>query len=98
MSDPDVLLLDEPLAALDPMIRRDLQDELRHIFRSLQKTVVLVTHDLHEAAWFGDRLVLLQAGRIEQDGSAAELSSDPNSEFVERFVRAQRTSGFGVSQ
>jgi osmoprotectant transport system ATP-binding protein len=59
MLDPDVLLLDEPLGALDPMIRADLQSDLRDIFRSLGKTVVLVTHDMGEAAFLGDTIVLL---------------------------------------
>lgn len=97
MTDPKVLLLDEPLAALDPMIRRELQDDLRRIFATLGKTVILVTHDLHEAAWFADRIVLLASGQIEQEGSAADLMNAPSSEFVSRFVRAQRTSDFGAS-
>ena len=97
MTDPEVLLLDEPLAALDPMIRRDLQDDLRQIFSTLGKTVIFVTHDLHEAAWFADRIVLLKSGQIEQVGSAAELANAPASEFVSHFVRAQRTSDFGAA-
>ncbi len=90
MLDPDVLLLDEPLGALDPMIRHDLQTELREIFRRLRKTVVLVTHDLHEAAFFGDRIVLLRAGRVVQDGPLRELLERPADPFVTRFVGAQR--------
>lgn len=97
LTDPDVLLLDEPLAALDPMVRRDLQDDLRHIFLTLNKTVVLVTHDLHEAAWFADQIVLLKAGRIQQIGSALELVNEPASDFVTQFVQAQRTSDFGAA-
>ncbi|MCP4854929.1 MAG: ABC transporter ATP-binding protein [Fuerstiella sp.] len=97
MTDPEVLLLDEPLAALDPMIRRDLQDDLRQIFSTLGKTVIFVTHDLHEAAWFADQIVLLKSGQIEQVGSAAELANAPASEFVSQFVRAQRTSDFGAA-
>ncbi|MEQ9410065.1 MAG: ATP-binding cassette domain-containing protein [Fuerstiella sp.] len=97
MTDPEVLLLDEPLAALDPMIRREMQDDLRQIFSTLGKTVIFVTHDLHEAAWFADRIVLLKSGRIEQQGSAAQLADDPASEFVSQFVRAQRTSDFGAA-
>src|SRR5262249_11535633 len=61
MLDPDLILLDEPLGALDPLIRADLQAELKEIFQRLHKTVVLVTHDLAEAGFLGDRLVLLQA-------------------------------------
>jgi osmoprotectant transport system ATP-binding protein len=90
MLDPDVLLLDEPLGALDPIVRYELQTQLRDIFRRLHKTVVLVTHDLGEAGYFGDQIVLLRAGRIEQQGSMADLVTAPASGFVERFVRAQR--------
>jgi osmoprotectant transport system ATP-binding protein len=89
--DPDVLLLDEPLAALDPMIRYDLQTDLRAIFRRLGKTTVLVTHDLAEAAYFGDRIVLLRDGRVVQEGGIRELVESPAEPFVERFVRAQRS-------
>lgn len=95
MTDPDVLLFDEPLGALDPIIRRDLQDDLKEIFARLSKTVILVTHDLHEADWFADDIVLMKDGRIEQKGSAEDLADRPATEFVSRFVRAQRTSDFG---
>lgn len=91
MLDPDVLLLDEPLGALDPMIRADLQSDLRRIFRTLDKTVVLVTHDLHEAGYFGDTILLLRDGRIEQQGTFAELLDQPATPFVESFINAQRT-------
>ncbi len=90
MLDPDVLLLDEPLGALDPMIRADLQRDLRAIFRRLGKTVVLVTHDLAEARYFSQRLVLLNAGRIVQQGSYHQLLQSPDDDFVGRFVSAQR--------
>jgi osmoprotectant transport system ATP-binding protein len=88
--DPDVLLLDEPLGALDPLIRRGLQDDLRDIFRTLGKTIVLVTHDMHEAAFFGDRIVLMQNGRIVQQGTTADLLERPAELFVTEFIRAQR--------
>ena len=90
MLDPDVLLLDEPLGALDPMIRADLQDDLRDIFRRLGKTVVFVTHDIGEAAFFGDRVVLLREGQIEQTGPMASLLDAPASPFVTDFIQAQR--------
>lgn len=90
MLDPAVLLMDEPLGALDPMIRCDLQAELRDIFRALGKTVVMVTHDLHEAAFFGELIVLMRAGRIVQSGAISELVDRPAEPFVERFVTAQR--------
>src|SRR5260370_1817189 len=73
MLDPDVLLLDEPLGALDPMTRFELQTDLRRIFGQLRKTVVLVTHDLSEAAFFADQIVLLRPGRAVQPGPPAHL-------------------------
>lgn len=91
MLDPDVLLLDEPLGALDPMIRAGLQDELKAIFERLKKTVVLVTHDLAEAGFFADVVVLLRAGRIVQRGSFESLLKHPETSFAEDFVRAQRS-------
>jgi osmoprotectant transport system ATP-binding protein len=90
MLDPDVLLLDEPLGDLDPMIRAELQEDLRAIFRELGKTVVLVTHDLTEAGFLGDRITLLSDGRIVQQGSLEDLTDAPANDFVARFVRAQR--------
>jgi osmoprotectant transport system ATP-binding protein len=90
MLDPDVLLLDEPLGALDPLVRRELQDDLAALFVSLRKTVVLVTHDLEEAAFFGGRTVLLRDGRIVQQGSIDDLLRRPADPFVSVFVNAQR--------
>ncbi len=90
MLDPEVLLLDEPLGALDPMIRADLQEELRDIFRELGKTVVLVTHEMGEAGYFADEIVLLRDGRIVQQGGFRDLLTAPVDEFVRRFVSAQR--------
>jgi len=90
MLDPELILMDEPLGALDPMIRYELQQELKRIFNELRKTVVLVTHDIAEAAFFGDTLVLMRAGRIVQSGSFAELARTPAEPFVEQFISAQR--------
>jgi len=91
MLDPEVLLLDEPLGALDPMVRFGLQEELRQVFSSLRKTVVMVTHDLAEAAYLADTLVLMRDGRIVQQGPPAALVEAPADEFVTRFVQAQRS-------
>lgn len=91
MLDPPVLLLDEPLGALDPMVRSELGDDLRSIVRAASKTVVMVTHDMGEAVFFADQVVLLRAGRIVQAGTPRELVQSPCEEFVERFVRAQRS-------
>jgi osmoprotectant transport system ATP-binding protein len=93
MLDPDVLLLDEPLGALDPIIRSELQTDLRRIFTELAKTVVLVTHDLSEAGFLGDRMVLLRSGKIVQQGTLADFVQTPADPFVTRFINAQRTPG-----
>jgi osmoprotectant transport system ATP-binding protein len=98
MLDPDALLLDEPLGALDPMIRFDLQNDLADVFRTLGKTVVLVTHDLSEAAFFADTIVLLRDGRIVQKGAFSQLLNDPADEFVTAFVRAQRPVALPAAQ
>lgn len=93
MLDPPVLLLDEPLGALDPIVRYDLQTQTRDLFAQLQKTVVLVTHDVAEAAWLGDTLVLLRAGRVLQQGAPRELLDAPVAPFVHAFMHAQRSVG-----
>jgi osmoprotectant transport system ATP-binding protein len=91
MLDPDVLLLDEPLGALDPMIRSDLQEDLRRVFAALGKTVVLVTHDIGEAGYLAEEIVLLRDGRVVQRGSLEALVRRPEDPFVSRFVQAQRS-------
>jgi osmoprotectant transport system ATP-binding protein len=91
MLDPEVLLMDEPLGALDPMIRADLQEDLKRIFRTLKKTVVLVTHDMGEAGFFGDTIILLRDGRIVQSGGLNELVTSPADPFVAQFINAQRS-------
>jgi len=89
MLDPDILLMDEPLGALDPMIRAELQDELKAIFQSLAKTVVLVTHDLGEAAFFAETIILMHQGRVVQQGQFSDLIERPIDSFVSHFVHAQ---------
>jgi osmoprotectant transport system ATP-binding protein len=91
MLDPQVLLLDEPLGALDPMIRFELQAELRELFAALGRTVVMVTHDLAEAAYLADTIVLMRQGRVVQDGTLGAMLEAPADEFVTRFIRAQRS-------
>lgn len=90
MLDPQVLLLDEPLGALDPLVRRGLQDELRSIFQALEKTVVLVTHDLAEAAYLAHRIVLMKDGGVIQEGTLDDLRGRPAAPFVSEFLAAQR--------
>jgi ABC-type Fe3+/spermidine/putrescine transport system ATPase subunit len=87
---PKVLLLDEPLGALDPMVRRDLQEDLRRIFEELSKTVLLVTHDLAEAAYLCDEVALMRDGHILQRGTMSALTGAPADPFVREFLEAQR--------
>jgi osmoprotectant transport system ATP-binding protein len=91
MMDPQVMLLDEPMAALDPLIRRTLQRELKSIFQRLGKTVLLVTHDLGEAVYLAENITLLHEGRIVQSGTYRELLLHPADPFVTQFINAQRT-------
>jgi len=90
MLDPPVLLMDEPLGALDPLTRYALQADLRSIFSRLAKTVVLVTHDMHEAAHFADEIVLMRDGRVVQRGTLDDLLARPAEPFVTEFIHAQR--------
>ena len=90
MLDPDMLLLDEPLGALDPLIRSELQNDLKEIFSALGKTVAMVTHDIGEAAFFGDKIVLIEEGQIIQEGDISALIKTPSNPFVTTFINAQR--------
>jgi osmoprotectant transport system ATP-binding protein len=91
MLDPQVLLLDEPLGALDPMIRFELQAELRELFTTLGRTVVMVTHDMAEAAYLANTIVLMRQGQVVQSGTLGAMLEAPADEFVTRFIRAQRS-------
>ena len=88
---PELLLLDEPLGALDPLVRAALQKDLKEIFTRLQQTAALVTHDLAEAAYLGDTIVLMHEGRIVQQGSIDDLRARPANDFVREFINAQRS-------
>lgn len=91
MLSPELLLLDEPLGALDPLVRATLQQDLKQIFSQLKQTILLVTHDLTEAAYLGHHIVLMNAGRIVQQGSIDDLRQKPANEFVREFINAQRS-------
>jgi glycine betaine/proline transport system ATP-binding protein len=86
-TNPDVLLMDEPFSALDPLIRRKLQDELLALQERLRKTILFVSHDLDEALKLGDRICIMEGGRIVQTGSGQEIVSQPADEYVAEFVR-----------
>ncbi|HEY7254128.1 MAG TPA: ATP-binding cassette domain-containing protein [Methylomirabilota bacterium] len=89
MLDPPILLLDEPLGALDPIVRVELQEQLGRLVADLKKTVVMVTHDVREAARLGHTITLLHAGRVVQQGTYADLAERPASPFVTQFLTAQ---------
>ena len=91
---PELLLLDEPLGALDPLVRAALQKDLKEIFQRLKQTAILVTHDLAEAAYLGDRIVLMNEGRLVQQGTLDEMQQCPANEFVTEFINAQRSVAF----
>jgi osmoprotectant transport system ATP-binding protein len=91
MLSPELLLLDEPFAALDPLVRVNLQRDLKEICAQLQQTVLVVTHDLPEAAFLANDIVLVNEGRIVQRGSIADLRAKPANEFAREFISAQRS-------
>lgn len=84
--DPDILLMDEAFSALDPLIRRDMQDELINLQERMRKTIVFISHDLDEALKIGDRIVLMKDGRIVQIGTPEAILTTPADDYVERFV------------
>jgi osmoprotectant transport system ATP-binding protein len=90
MLSPELLLLDEPLGALDPLVRASLQTDLKEIFGRLGQTVLFVTHDLAEAIYFSDEVVLMNAGRIVQKGAISDMREKPADPFVSEFINAQR--------
>ena len=84
--DPDILLMDEAFSALDPLIRRDMQDELINLQERVQKTILFITHDLDEALKIGDRIILLKDGALVQEGTAEDILTNPATRYVEKFV------------
>ena len=85
-AEPDIILMDEPFGALDPLTRENLQDELKKLQGRLKKTIVFVTHDMDEALRLGDRVVVMRAGKIVQADSPEDLLRNPADEFVEEFI------------
>ncbi|MGH0051936.1 MAG: quaternary amine ABC transporter ATP-binding protein [Sphaerochaetaceae bacterium] len=86
-NDPEILLMDEPFSGLDPLIRRQMQDELVELQLKMQKTIIFVTHDLHEALKLGDQIAIMRNGEIVQVGSPEDIVTNPADEYVEEFVQ-----------
>jgi len=86
-TDPDIMLFDEPFSALDPLIRREMQDEIVRLRRELKKTMMFITHDLQEALRLGDRIAIMRDGRFVQVGTPAEVVLNPADDYVANFVR-----------
>lgn len=85
-NDPEILLMDEAFSALDPLIRRDMQDELIQMQDAMQKTIIFITHDLNESLRIGDRIAIMKDGEVVQVGTGEEILTNPANEYVERFV------------
>jgi glycine betaine/proline transport system ATP-binding protein len=85
-SDPSLLLFDEPFSALDPLIRRDMQDEVVRLQEDLQTTMVFITHDLQEAVKLGDRILIMRDGEVVQMGTPAEIVANPADDYIKDFV------------
>ena len=86
-NDPEILLMDEPFSGLDPLIKRQMQDELIELQDKMQKTIIFVTHDLHEALKLGDRIAILRNGKVVQVGTPEEIVTQPVDDYVQEFVR-----------
>jgi glycine betaine/proline transport system ATP-binding protein len=86
-TDADILLMDEPFSALDPLIRRKLQDELLALQERVKKTILFVSHDLDEALKLGDKVTILESGRIVQTGTGRDIVERPANDYVAEFVR-----------
>ena len=95
-ADPDIVLMDEPFSALDPISRTKLQEDLLELQQKIQKTIIFVTHDIQEAMTLGDRICLMKDGHIEQLGTPAEIMSDPATDFVREFVGARGPKPFVI--
>ncbi len=87
-NNPDILLMDEPFSALDPLIRRDMQVELLEIQSKLKKTIIFITHDINEAFKLGDRVAVMKDGKIVQQGTPEEILNNPSNEYIEDFVKS----------
>ncbi|MDW0108458.1 ABC transporter ATP-binding protein [Sporosarcina aquimarina] len=95
-ADPDIVLMDEPFSALDPISRSKLQEDLLHLQKTIQKTIVFVTHDIQEAIKLGDRICIMKDGKVEQLGTPEEITAAPATPFVQQFIGTNGPQPFVV--
>ena len=91
-TETDILIMDEPFSALDPVIRSEMQDVVLELKNKMKKTVIFVTHDLEEPVKLGDRMAVLKDGEIVQIGTPSEIVNSPNSKYVKKFVESVNIS------
>src|SRR5699024_4495585 len=86
-NDPDILLMDEPFSALDPLIRREMQQELIRLQKKLKKTIIFITHDVNEAFKLGDRIAVMKDGHVVQVGTPEEILEEPANDYIIDFIQ-----------
>src|SRR5699024_10027539 len=86
-NDPDILLMDEPFSALDPLIRREMQQELIRLQKKLKKTIIFITHDVNEAFKLGDRIAVMKDGHVVQVGTPEEILEEPANDYIVDFIQ-----------
>ena len=92
-ADPKIILMDEPFSALDPITRASLQEDVKKLQKQINKTIVFVTHDIEEAFFLGDKICIIQDGELIQSGTKQEIISNPQNDFVRRFITVKKKEG-----
>ncbi len=92
-ADPKIILMDEPFSALDPITRANLQEDIKKLQKQINKTIVFVTHDIEEAFFLGDKICIIQDGELIQTGTKQEIISNPQNDFVRRFITVKNKEG-----
>lgn len=92
-ADPKIILMDEPFSALDPITRANLQEDIKKLQKQINKTIVFVTHDIEEAFFLGDKICIIQDGELIQSGTKQEIISNPQNDFVRRFITVKNKEG-----
>ena len=92
-ADPKIILMDEPFSALDPITRASLQEDVKKLQKQIHKTIVFVTHDIEEAFLLGDKICIIQDGKLIQSGTKQEIISNPKNDFVKKFIAIKKKEG-----